>query len=301
MLERRIRSPPISTSPHRLTYTRSCSILTANRKCRRHTKWRTRVAILTNTIGDPFPILKRRPQHRCRIIWFRSEAVQKEILVSFRPGLIYGQQLLTPPYGIRRPPPTQENSTSQKEMDLLSLLNSSAGTNLKEAEDIQRHQPQESVVEPVPPSWAGLPTPSPEKSPARTCSDEYRPALKSRTPWDAGGYSLPLSLDTKFFPSTQKPAIYSESVDSTSISALSAVTPSSGHSRSTSLESSPADMVSSALVSPMTISQAFKYVDCFVGSQEYAWRFGLTNPALMNRPAFLGEVDPQLEIYTGRR
>ncbi|PKS05799.1 hypothetical protein jhhlp_007628 [Lomentospora prolificans] len=124
-------------------------------------------------------------------------------------------------------------------------------------------------------SWAGLPTPSPEKSPPRSTND-YRLGLKSRTPWDAGGYSLPLSLDTKFFPSAQKPAIYSDSLDSTSLSALSAVTPSSGHSRTTSLESSPADMISSALVSPMTSAQPFK-------------------------PGFLGEINPQLEISTGRR
>lgn len=154
----------------------------------------------------------------------------------------------------------EQRQSQQKEMDLTSLLNTSAGASLQEHQDVpQQSQESSSSTQSVSTSWAGLPTPSPEKSPPRSAHD-YRPSLKSRTPWDAGGYSLPLSLDTKFFPTSQKPTIYNDSLDSHSLSALSAITPSSGHSRTTSLESSPADMVSSALVSPMTSSQHFKYV-----------------------------------------
>ncbi len=39
-------------------------------------------------------------------------------------------------------------------------------------------------------------TPSPRTSPPRR-SHEYQLPSRSRTPWDAGGYSLPLAIDTK--------------------------------------------------------------------------------------------------------
>lgn len=116
-------------------------------------------------------------------------------------------------------------------------------------------QTPEPQSNPATAPWAGLPTPSPEQTPPRISVD-YRIGTKSRTPWDAGGYSLPLSLDTKFCPASTGPVIHcGDSLDTPSVPPHSAITPSSNHSRTTSLESSPAAAISSALVSPMTSSR----------------------------------------------
>lgn len=141
-------------------------------------------------------------------------------------------------------------------MDVTSLLNLSAETKVEGEQGVSRQTP-ELHANPAAAPWAGLPTPSPEQTPPRVSAD-CRAGTKSRTPWNAGGYSLPLSLDTKFHTANTAPAIYGG--DSRDVSAMpihSAITPSSGHSRTTSLESSPAGAVSSALVSPMTTSQPF--------------------------------------------
>lgn len=139
-------------------------------------------------------------------------------------------------------------------MDVTSLLNRVAETKVEGERESSTRTP-ELHVNPEPASWAGLPTPSPEQTPPRISAD-CRTGNKNRTPWDAGGYSLPLSLDTKFHPTNTPPVIYSgDSLDVPSAPFPSAITPSSGHSRTTSLESSPAGAVSSALVSPMTSSR----------------------------------------------
>lgn len=139
---------------------------------------------------------------------------------------------------------------------MTSLLNRSAETKVGGEQDAGKQTP-EPHANPTAGPWAGLPTPSPEQTPPRASADN-RAGTKSRTPWDAGGYSLPLSLDTKIHPANAAPEIYGG--DSLEVSATpinSAITPSSGHSRTTSLESSPAGAVSSALVSPMTTSRPF--------------------------------------------
>lgn len=139
-------------------------------------------------------------------------------------------------------------------MDVTSLLNRSAGTKEGSVEEISKPTP-ELHVNPAAAPWAGLPTPSPEQTPPRISVD-YRIGTKNRTPWDAGGYSLPLSLDTKFYPTSTGPAIHcGDSLDTPSVPTHSAITPASSHSRTTSLESSPAGAISSALVSPMTSSR----------------------------------------------
>lgn len=139
-------------------------------------------------------------------------------------------------------------------MDVTALLNRSAGTKEGNAEETS-HLTPEPHSNPATAPWAGLPTPSPEQTPPRISVD-YRIGTRSRTPWDAGGYSLPLSLDTKFYPASTGPAIHcGDSLDMPSIPAHSAITPSSSHSRTTSLESSPAAAISSAVVSPMASSR----------------------------------------------
>jgi hypothetical protein len=138
-------------------------------------------------------------------------------------------------------------------MDLTSLLNTSTGINPDLDRERFEHTPTPSIDISTVPSTA-LPTPSPEKSPARQLSDgrTTAPANKSRMPWDAGGYSLPLSLDTKLSPTHSKPSYYSESPLDHPASAISAVSTSSiYHSRSNSLDSSPVDLVASAAISPM--------------------------------------------------
>jgi hypothetical protein len=138
-------------------------------------------------------------------------------------------------------------------MDLTSLLNTSTGINPDIERESLEHTPTPSIDISTVPSTA-LPTPSPEKSPSRRLSDGRGPN-KSRTPWDAGGYSLPLSLDTKLSPTNSRPSYYSESPLDHPASAISVVSTSSiYHSRSNSLDSSPVDLVASAAISPMTNS-----------------------------------------------
>ncbi|SPO06658.1 uncharacterized protein DNG_09350 [Cephalotrichum gorgonifer] len=142
-------------------------------------------------------------------------------------------------------------------MDVTSLLNRPAGTKEEVGQDSGKQTAEFQVVATAA-TWEGLPTPSPERTPPRILVD-CRPGTKSRTPWDAGGYSLPLSLDTKFHTTNTKPSIYGgDPLDISSASAHSAVTPLSFHSRNTSFESSPAEMILSALVSPMTTSRPLK-------------------------------------------
>lgn len=141
-------------------------------------------------------------------------------------------------------------------MDVTSLLNRSAEARTEGGQETSKQAPG-LHVDPTATPWAGLPTPSPEQTPPRVSVD-FRTGTKSRTPWDAGGYSLPLSLDTKFPPTNTAPVIYNgDALDVSSIPIQSAITPSSGHSRTTSLESSPGGAISSALVSPMTSSRSF--------------------------------------------
>ncbi|KAH8893392.1 hypothetical protein GQ53DRAFT_805581 [Thozetella sp. PMI_491] len=106
-------------------------------------------------------------------------------------------------------------------MDVTSLLNtSSAAAAAAAAANRNSHQRSESLDQTPTPSATGgttatntaVPTPSPERTPPRRTSSSQSPN-RNRTPWDAGGYSLPLTLDTKLIqtPSTARPAFYSES------------------------------------------------------------------------------------------
>lgn len=108
-------------------------------------------------------------------------------------------------------------------MDVTSLLNSSAaaavvagsGTEmmtLMERKNSTDLTPTPSATGGSTPSSSVLPTPSPERTPPRR-SNESRAPLRNRTPWDAGGYSLPLTLDAKSIRSSPaaRPAICCES------------------------------------------------------------------------------------------
>ncbi|KAK4453755.1 hypothetical protein QBC34DRAFT_192982 [Podospora aff. communis PSN243] len=98
-------------------------------------------------------------------------------------------------------------SSSPRIMDVTSLLNSSsaAAAAAAAAAALQRRDSVESST----PSATGdttasstaVPTPSPERTPPPRRTSGSRSPVRNRTPWDAGGYSLPLTLDTKSIPS----------------------------------------------------------------------------------------------------
>ncbi|KAJ2901864.1 uncharacterized protein MKZ38_001297 [Zalerion maritima] len=91
-------------------------------------------------------------------------------------------------------------------MDVTSLLNTGSGAMVERRDSIdQAHTPL--VVDGTTPSTTPFPTPSPEKTPSRRSSESCG-RVGGRTPWDAGGYSLPLSLDTKNLQTSAKPFFY---------------------------------------------------------------------------------------------
>ncbi|KAF4591798.1 ORP1 like protein [Ophiocordyceps camponoti-floridani] len=74
-------------------------------------------------------------------------------------------------------------------MDVTLLLNQSAGFANRDAASRESTPPYAAGGLSTAPSTA-LPTPSPERCEPRQ--------VRGRTPWNAGGYSLPLQSDTKF-------------------------------------------------------------------------------------------------------
>lgn len=142
-------------------------------------------------------------------------------------------------------------------MDVTSLLNTGAGANSL----IRRDSTPGSAIEPSTVASTTVPTPSPDsKSPFSrrisgvTATTGGAPS-RNRTPWDAGGYSLPLTLDTKFSTTPPKAAFYNESpIDHLSESSHSQRSFASGRSRSTSMGSSGSDMVLSTTATPLTTS-----------------------------------------------
>ncbi|KAJ0158295.1 hypothetical protein CTA2_11916 [Colletotrichum tanaceti] len=120
-------------------------------------------------------------------------------------------------------------------------------------------------------------TSSPEKTASFRRTSDAR-ASRNRTPWDAGGYSLPLALDTKLAITHSKPtAYYCESdVDQTASSSSYDIPSSSCHSRASSLSSLAHEMAHSANITPMTSSHHGRLVN-------------------------LGEQDSQLYVATSRR
>ncbi|KAK3326363.1 hypothetical protein B0H66DRAFT_157454 [Apodospora peruviana] len=94
-------------------------------------------------------------------------------------------------------------------MDVTSLLNSSSAA-LQRRDSVDSSTP--SATGGTTAASTAVPTPSPERTPSRRTSGSRSPN-RNRTPWDAGGYSLPLSLDTKSMhtPSTARPVFYCES------------------------------------------------------------------------------------------
>lgn len=137
---------------------------------------------------------------------------------------------------------------------MTSLLNAGAGK-----KPIIRNNILEATFAPI-----DGPTPilaSPEEiASSRRTSDARVP--RNRTPWDAGGYSLPLSLsvDTKLPIPSAKPAFYSEYDVDQSTSASSYHPSSSNHSRASSLSSLAHEMAHSANITPMTSTHPGRYV-----------------------------------------
>lgn len=102
-------------------------------------------------------------------------------------------------------------------MDVTSMLNAGSAAARREAREASDLTPTPSVVDGTTVCSSAVPTPSPEAVPSRRMSDP-RTLNRARTPWDAGGYSLPLTLDTKAaIQPPVRPAFYNESpVDSAS-------------------------------------------------------------------------------------
>lgn len=94
---------------------------------------------------------------------------------------------------------------ARQKMDVTSLLNTGSARLEHRTSMDQAHTPL--AMDGSTPASTPFVTPSPEKTPSRHDS-ESRVRISSRTPWDAGGYSLPLSLDTKSFQASTKPSLY---------------------------------------------------------------------------------------------
>ncbi|KAK3377885.1 hypothetical protein B0H63DRAFT_228974 [Podospora didyma] len=94
-------------------------------------------------------------------------------------------------------------------MDVTSLLNSSSVA-LQRRDSVASSTP--SATGDTTATTTAVPTPSPDRTPSRRTSGSRSP-IKNRTPWDAGGYCLPLTLDTKSIQSAAiaRPAFYGES------------------------------------------------------------------------------------------
>ncbi|KAK3995138.1 hypothetical protein QBC44DRAFT_390399 [Cladorrhinum sp. PSN332] len=88
-------------------------------------------------------------------------------------------------------------------MDVTSLLNVSCaggGLGVQRRDSIASSTP--SATGDTTATSTAVPTPSPERAQSRERSGSHSPTrTRNRTPWDAGGYSLPLTIDTKSIPS----------------------------------------------------------------------------------------------------
>ncbi|KAK4229607.1 hypothetical protein QBC38DRAFT_520030 [Podospora fimiseda] len=99
-------------------------------------------------------------------------------------------------------------------MDVTSLLNVSCGGGLgKQRRDSIASSTPSATGDTTATSTA-VPTPSPERAQSRERSGSGSPTrTRNRTPWDAGGYSLPLTIDTKSIPTSAdaRPAFLDDS------------------------------------------------------------------------------------------
>ncbi|KAI1081231.1 hypothetical protein F5B20DRAFT_579609 [Whalleya microplaca] len=145
-------------------------------------------------------------------------------------------------------------------MDVTSLLNSSSMVR-REPNVVTdtRHSAENTSVTSTPSiideetSFSSVSlTPSPEKAPSRR-TNESKPPSRSRTPWDANGYALPLAIDTK---STQVP-VRSISHSESPAESLSPKSPrhkcSNSHSSLSSYASSSASLSHSRISSMSTV------------------------------------------------
>ncbi|WYZ41769.1 hypothetical protein EsH8_V_000664 [Colletotrichum jinshuiense] len=154
-------------------------------------------------------------------------------------------------------------------MDVTSLLNAAAGK--------KPIIPDNSVEITSAPIFDGQNT---TKAPLRKTIASRRTsetrAPRNRTPWDAGGYSLPLTLNTKQSTPQPNTTYYSESDVDQSASASSYDAPSSSsHSRASSLSSLAHEMAHSANISTSHIESQL-------------------HVATSRRPSMSGDSDAQL-------
>jgi len=120
---------------------------------------------------------------------------------------------------------------SSNKMDVTSLLNSSsaaaAAAALQRRDSVSSSTP--SATGDTTAASTAVHTPSPDRTPPRRTSGSRSPS-RNRTPWDAGGYSLPLTLDTKAIPSSpsnSRPNFYHNSDSPTDCGANASASPKS--------------------------------------------------------------------------
>ncbi|CAJ2502790.1 Uu.00g101840.m01.CDS01 [Anthostomella pinea] len=149
---------------------------------------------------------------------------------------------------------------------------------------------------------------SPEKTPSRRTSDS-KPPSRNRTPWDANGYALPLTVDTKSTQAPAGPICYSESpVDSVSPNSEPRHKISDSQSSMSSYASSSTSLTHSRISSMSTVSGMHTMStipdvsslevrsDCAeqsVGSNKRPRREGVLSPApILEEPATTGHGRP---------
>lgn len=138
-------------------------------------------------------------------------------------------------------------------MDVTSLLNLKAARHQEQHQNTFESTPASSELSTLAISSTTLSTPSSEKSTLFKETSNYQ-TTRRRMPWDAGGYSLPLTLDTNKTPMHSSSSMFHrDSPFDRSTSGSSYDLPSeTSHSRASSLSSTCFDMSTSNNATPMT-------------------------------------------------
>ena len=175
-------------------------------------------------------------------------------------------------------------------MDVTALLNSGAGVLVEQQDSIDQAQTP-SVADRLTRSTTPIRTPSPKKTPSRT-NTESRARIKGRTPWDAGGYSLPLSLDTKSIQTSAKPSFYFGDSPIETTHCASPNSPRhkcSGSQSSLSSSSSSANSVSHSRISSLSTVSEFQPLNSLLVDITVAGKMADSVPPC---PSALLEVSP---------
>lgn len=139
-------------------------------------------------------------------------------------------------------------------MDVTALLNSSSAAVLQRRDSVGSSTP--SATGDTTATSTAVPTP--ERSPPRRTSGSRSPN-RNRTPWDAGGYSLPLTLDIKSIPtftsSAGRPTLFPAGHSPTEVRLISSSSPKSPkHKFSDSRSSNSSSYTSCSSLSHSRIS-----------------------------------------------